>query len=724
MNPDAPALNNPTSLHSDYRPDIDGLRAIAVLAVVTYHFFPALLPGGLVGVDIFFVISGFLINRILVTQPCLNAATLKMFYARRIKRLFPALLLVMGCTFAFGWIALFADEFKELGKHLMAGAGFASNLVYLSEAGYFDASATQKPLLHLWSLAVEEQFYLLWPLLLLVCTGSMQRKRLVAIAWTLSFAGNLILSYRHPDVAYYLPLTRFWEILTGAWLAFPQEGASATRSNSRSDKRLVSNAHPWRGKLTAFSGCTLVLASLFLVKADAHFPGWQALVPVLGAALLIQSGHQPAGLPLSVIHRGLANRTMVSIGLVSYPLYLWHWPIFAYLTITEPNPGTTLRLMGMAAALLLATLTYRALEKQVRHRQGATVAVLCILMVCMGAIGHNIWRRNGLDFRQVNYVIYKHQIVDAVQSLTGVDNSHANRKATSQLPMDRKRFEGLHPTYEGQLKALAARLQADATFYRQVQEDFVAINQPGDGCLGPDCKRVVQSGEGAYGTTADEPLRNHSDRVAQSVQPFRVVIIGDSHAENFHSAWTHAFPEHNTLRFTTPGCVPIQARFKRPDNRCSKLFATAQAHLQATPADLVLLVGRWPDHFQPLADDIVSYRALGQRLAVVGPSLDYAVDVSKLLLRYRDGDDIFEHLNQHLDPRKFAQNVAMKVWLDELGVPYIDKIALLCGDGQCRLTDNGMDLFITDYGHLSKAGARFVGNRIRQTLRLEQLTLR
>ena len=219
----------PAAPVNQYRPDIDGLRALAVIGVIVYHFFPKALHGGLVGVDIFFVISGYLISLILISQPRLDASVLKTFYARRVKRIFPALLAVMLCSFGFGWIALYADEFKELGKHIMASAGFASNLVYMQEAGYFDVAAEQKPLLHLWSLGVEEQFYIIWPLLLILL-GQRERQRLaIKILWLLSFAGNLYLSYRNVDAAYYLPFTRFWEILTGAMLAFSETKPDGAR---------------------------------------------------------------------------------------------------------------------------------------------------------------------------------------------------------------------------------------------------------------------------------------------------------------------------------------------------------------------------------------------------------------------------------------------------------------------------------------------------------------
>lgn len=156
-----------SSSHFTYRPDVDGLRAIAILAVLIFHAFPDWLPSGFIGVDIFFVISGFLITSIIQQDIQTASFRLSDFYSRRIRRIFPALILVMFCTLLAGWQSLLASEYKQLGKHVAFGAGFSANIVYWLESGYFDVSAQLKPLLHLWSLGVEEQFYVFWPLLLL-----------------------------------------------------------------------------------------------------------------------------------------------------------------------------------------------------------------------------------------------------------------------------------------------------------------------------------------------------------------------------------------------------------------------------------------------------------------------------------------------------------------------------------------------------------------------------
>lgn len=212
---------NPHLAHPKYRPDIDGLRAIAVLSVIGFHAFPEKITSGFIGVDIFFVISGFLISSIIFSSLERDRFSLIEFYSRRVKRIFPALLLVMLASLVFGGFALFSDEYKQLGKHIAGGAGFVSNFILWGDSGYFDNAAKAKPLLHLWSLAIEEQFYIFWPLLLALAWkhrwGFLKITALIAVA---SFAASIYLTNNNLTEAFYSPLPRFWELMVGGVLAF------------------------------------------------------------------------------------------------------------------------------------------------------------------------------------------------------------------------------------------------------------------------------------------------------------------------------------------------------------------------------------------------------------------------------------------------------------------------------------------------------------------------
>jgi peptidoglycan/LPS O-acetylase OafA/YrhL len=308
-------MNTDHHTSNKYRPDIDGLRAIAVLSVVGYHTFPNFFKGGFVGVDVFFVISGYLISRIIFNAMDVNQFSFVDFYSRRIKRIFPALILVLLSCMMIGWWTLFADEYKQLGKHTAAGAAFISNLVLWDESGYFDNDAITKPLLHLWSLGVEEQFYIVWPLILWVAYKFRVQAALVIVGVAL-FSFVLNVTKIHIDIisAFYSPQSRFWELLFGSLLGW-----------------MTINRETYFQQLSSFSkeclsltGCILLIVSFILMTDKSLFPGWWALLPVVGTVLVIAAG------PLTWINRHVFSfRVLVWFGLISFPLYLWHWPLLS-----------------------------------------------------------------------------------------------------------------------------------------------------------------------------------------------------------------------------------------------------------------------------------------------------------------------------------------------------------------------------------------------------------
>jgi len=367
-----------------YRADIDGLRAIAVLCVVAFHAFPARLQGGFVGVDVFFVISGFLISSIIFSGLAQGTFRFSEFYVRRIKRIFPALVVLLASCYALGWFVLLAAEFQQLGKHVLGSAVFASNVVLWSEAGYFDASADLKPLLHLWSLGIEEQFYILWPLLAyLAFRRRIPLLTLILSIVAVSFAANLATIAAHPVATFYLPFTRFWELLAGCALARVDSTAAASRSRNTNN-------------IMAFSGIALIVGAAVALDKNVAFPGWWALLPTAGAVLIIAAG-SGAWFNRNV----LARRWVVAVGLISYPLYLWHWPLLSFariLAITPPSRG--LRIAAVLAGFVLAALTYKLVEKPIRHRPGLrTPVVLFLLAAVLAGVGAETLRRDGLPSR-------------------------------------------------------------------------------------------------------------------------------------------------------------------------------------------------------------------------------------------------------------------------------------------------------------------------------------
>ena len=380
-----------------YRPDVDGLRAVAVLGVIAFHAFPAALPGGFVGVDVFFVISGFLISGIVFEQLETGRFSIWNFYARRARRILPALLLVIAITMLCGWRLLLPDELRELGKEAAGGAGFVANLVFWEDSNYFTARHSFRPLLNLWSLGVEEQFYIVWPLVLVLLF------KLRAGAWTAILPIGLASLYfsagtakYDPVSSFYLPMSRFWELLAGAllaWFTYSHRGravAAAARAF------LPSQLLPVASNVAALAGIGLVAASMMVITKEMHFPGELALLPVAGAVLLIAAG------PRALVNRWLlAHPMMVFIGLVSYPLYLWHWPTLVFTRALSPGPPPPAAVAAaIAASFLLAWLTYRLVEIPIRSSRGAPMPVALVAGALVATtLGIAVMRSDGYPDR-------------------------------------------------------------------------------------------------------------------------------------------------------------------------------------------------------------------------------------------------------------------------------------------------------------------------------------
>ena len=397
----------PLICHADtlkYRPEIDGLRALAVLSVVAFHFFPDQFKGGFIGVDVFFVISGYLISSIIFIDLSKHSFQFLEFYSRRIRRIFPALLIVLSATYIVGWNVLFAQEYKQLGKHVAGGASFIANFVLWNESGYFDNSAITKPLLHLWSLGIEEQFYIVWPLVMVMVWRQRWNPLLVIVGLLLiSFQiGNL---HNEPIAAFYSPQSRIWELLIGSLIAygtlFLRKNEFYTHDTSRFDvagaRKITSSVH--FSNLLAMIGMALIFTGFLTISKKVFFPGYWALLPTVGTAFVISAGEK-AWLNQYV----LSHKLLVWFGKISFPLYLWHWPLLSFISILEnESPPYSWRFGLIALSVLLAWVTYELIEKSFRfgaNRKSKTILLL-VLMPIIGLLGYNCYQRNGLTFRSI-----------------------------------------------------------------------------------------------------------------------------------------------------------------------------------------------------------------------------------------------------------------------------------------------------------------------------------
>ncbi len=334
-----------------YRPEIDGLRALAVLAVMFFHYRVPGFGGGFVGVDVFFVISGYLITSLIVSDMEAGHFSFARFYERRVRRIFPALFAMLAVVSVAAVVLFFPVDLVRYAQSLLATALFGANFEFWREAGYFDAAADQKPLLHLWSIGVEEQFYLLFPavLALLGRWGRISRVWVIGGLFLLSFALAAWGVGNAPVATFYLLPARAWELMLGALLA--------TGAVPRLQGRIAAG-------IEALLGLGLIAASAFLYRSDWPFPGPLALLPCLGAALVIHGG-DPAR---THVGRLLSTRPLVFVGLISYSLYLWHWPLFVFATyVVMHEPGGLLSVALMALSFGLAVLSWRFAEQPLRR---------------------------------------------------------------------------------------------------------------------------------------------------------------------------------------------------------------------------------------------------------------------------------------------------------------------------------------------------------------------
>lgn len=367
------------TIKTKYRPEIDGLRAFAVLSVVAFHAFPELISGGFIGVDIFFVISGFLITSHIFENLDKGQFNLSDFFARRIRRIFPALIVVLASALGFGWFALLADEYAQLGKHIFSGAAFVINFILAGEMGYFDNAAETKPMLHLWSLAVEEQFYILWPVVLLLAwKRQINLLTVTVIVAAVSFGLNLYFVESDPAETFFWPIGRFWELLAGSCLAW----FVLYRSNYLTHSSGYINQILGSSNLVSFIGLVLLASSVTFMHAELAVPSAWTLIPISGALLIILSGSK--GLLTRLF---LMNPVAIWVGLISYPLYLWHWPILSFLQIIEGGAlHFGVRVTAILFSVLLAWVTYKFVESPIRKQVAAAPKVMH-LVTCMVGLG-------------------------------------------------------------------------------------------------------------------------------------------------------------------------------------------------------------------------------------------------------------------------------------------------------------------------------------------------
>ena len=369
--------------HLQYRPDIDGLRAVAVVPVVLFHAGASMFSGGYVGVDVFFVISGYLITSIIASEIDEESFSITVFYQRRVRRIFPALIAVLLFCILGGYFILTPSDYQSLGESILAASLFISNIFFWKATGYFATPASEMPLLHTWSLAIEEQFYVFFPIFLYMLAryfGRVRTHAVVAVCAVSFLAAAILINYK-PNATFFLGFSRAWELLVGCLIAL---GAI------RPIRSVLANY------AIAIFGLVLVVAPMFMYSTSTTFPGISALPPVVGTGLLIWSGQQNR----TPVHSLLSSRPFTAIGKASYSLYLWHFPMLAfgkYLTLGQLGVYATAAIC--IASLIIAFLSLQFIERPfrrpsrpVRINRLVTAAVTGMALVAIlgGAIDLNI----------------------------------------------------------------------------------------------------------------------------------------------------------------------------------------------------------------------------------------------------------------------------------------------------------------------------------------------
>jgi peptidoglycan/LPS O-acetylase OafA/YrhL len=650
----SPQTKNNHDNHATYRADIDGLRALAALLVVFFHAFPTIIPGGFIGVDIFFIISGFLISHIIFENLENNEFSFLDFYNRRIKRIFPALLLVLITCLFFGWFYLLPNDYEFIGKHIAGGASFLANFVLIHEVGYFDSASETKPLLHLWALGIEEQFYILFPMLTwFIWKQKINFLRIITITAITSFIINIIWVQYDEMGVFYSPTTRFWELMMGSLLAYVQ----LFKHNSMDvmNKKVEKWVHPFTiSNVQSWVGFLLIMIGVFALTKEHIYPWFYALLPTFGATLIIRGGEN-AWFNRVVLSHPIA----IWFGLISYPLYLWHWPLLSFAHIFQcETPSLMIRIMIVCASILLAWGTFHFIEKPIRFGKkykAQKSLVLIFAMIIVGTTGYGCYQyhwfsqkfpkiihdlnqgENEADysrhfFRQGKCLLFKEQNFGDFKPCINVADSS---KKTMVLWGD-SHAAHLYPGYKYYFSKHYNIIQLTANTCPPILgNDFNCVDNCRDNC---------------------RDINNYVIHYIEKTKPYKVVLGG-------------AWPD--------PRYAPLDI-----ENLKATILKLKKIGIKQI--DLIGPVPRWKDS---LSKQIFNYWRLNGSNTII-PS----------------------RMNFGLEKGFVEMDLVMSKLAHELKINYISPEKIMCNKDGCltKFGDNTTHLTSYDYGHLTTKASQFL----------------
>jgi len=686
-------MNNVSKQNSvlKYRPDIDGLRCVAVLSVLAFHLSPSRLPGGFVGVDVFFVISGYLISAIVFSEISASRFSVLAFYERRVRRIFPALFgMLIGVSVVLSFLLL-PSEFITYAKSVIAATTSSSNFFFWQHSGYFD-SPTSNPLLHTWSLAVEEQFYILFPILLVVTRRFFpERLKLAVLALFFVSLGASELTLRLDEVtAFYMPYTRAWELLLGTILSlgyFPRFRTTVLRN------------------VATILGIAMIAYSTLRFTAQTPFPGLYALIPCIGSALIISAGESGT----TLVSRALSLRPIVFVGLISYSLYLWHWPI-----IVLSDLGLTLDLSGLAPhkfasflssptgrkavevllSFVLAILSWRFVERPFRSYPrrierrplfALSAAVMVVLILCSGSV---IYAR-GFQRR------FPARAVQVASFLSSSGAPPVRDSATAD------------PTVIASTKEISTPVPRPSIAEAPSAGTSI-LGQLGNCAITPRNQATVFDDTLCLKTTPGKPI---------------YLLLGDSTAERLSSGLRTSLPEANLLLAAVWSCKPSI----RPEGTslCKRLLEFVfQRYLPSHPIQGLLVESRWYAQNLDAIDEVVNWsKAHGIKVLVFGPVAEYDAPLPRLLaysIAWNRPNLVQEHrvaYSAALDDK--MRDLAKNRW----HVCYASLYRATCEGGRClEYADESAGIpLMSDEVHLSEGGSELLSRRMAQLGELECL---
>jgi len=622
----------------EYRADIDGLRAIAVLSVVAFHMRLPKFPGGYVGVDVFFVISGYLISSIIFSQIAASRFSVVSFYERRIRRIFPALFGMLAVIGVIAVIYLLPSELINYSKSMLAATTSTSNLYFWKHSGYFD-SPHSKPLLHTWSLAVEEQFYISFPIFLVLVRKWFPQRLKIAVV-VLFFASLLtseVVVLKDKTSAFYMPYTRAWELLMGTLLSlsmFPRLRAA------------------WQRNLFSFAGLALIAVSVGSYTEETVFPGFSAILPCLGSALIIGAGESGG----SLVGAALSWRPVVFVGLISYSFYLWHWPVIVFqkmcvfVSVNDIVPARYSMMVSQArvdmlvefaASLLLATLSWRFVERP--FRVGPLKLSGRPLFTLTGAV-------------VFTFVAFSAGII----WLGGLKN---------RFPSESVRLASYLDETQDNIAMREGTCFIDSSGHF---EDFKV-----DTCLRPE-----------------QAKRNY-------------LLLGDSHAAMLWAPLESSVSNAHFMQANTSGCMPLVHQSGAAD--CRKMMDFIyETYLAQQPIQGILLEARWQEKFMDgLAETVSWARKHEIPVIVLGPVPEYDAPLPRLLA-YSVAWSKPTLAKQHLLAGGALLDAEMeRKARDEWHVPYISIYQAICDGQECaEFADAAHTIpLMSDTDHLNRFGS-------------------